>query len=406
MRDGGRVRIGIDFTAAAQQGGGIGRLTRNIIGALAKIDHQNEYRLFVAAGRRRDEEWKVGSLGAAFQTSNPLSLGQRTKGHPNFRLKTVPFSDHTLAVAWHRLQLPLFVELFTGRVDLFHSPDFALPPVWRARTLVTVHDLSFMRLPECFPDGLLRYLGSAVPRAVRRADHIIADSNNTRRDLMELLGTPGPKITVIHSGVEPRFRPLTSEADRETLAAVRCKYALPERFILSVGTIQPRKNLTRLVEAFFMLNAQCSTLNWELVIVGGKGWLYEGTFERVRALRLEDRVHFLGFVDDADLPALYNLAGTFAFPSLYEGFGLPPLEAMACGVPVVCSNVSSLPEVVGDAALTVDPLDVAGLAEAMRRAIEDETLRASLVTRGLARAATFTWPEAAQALLGVYSNIV
>lgn len=390
------MRIGIDFTAAAQQGGGIGRLTRNVIGALAQIDRENEYRLFVAAGRGRDEEWKVGNLGAAFQTSN----------YPNFRLKTLPLSDHALAVAWHRLRLPLFAELFTGRVDLFHSPDFTLPPVWRARTLVTVHDLSFLRLPECFPDGLRRYLETTVPRAVRRADHVIADSYNTRRDLMELLGTPGDKITVIHCGVEPRFRPMTGESDRDTLAAVRRKYDLPERFILSVGTIQPRKNFTRLVEATGMLNAQCSMLDWDLVIAGGRGWMYEGIFERVRALGLERRVHFVGFVDDADLAALYNLAGLFAFPSLYEGFGLPPLEAMACGVPVVCSDTSSLLEVVGDAALTVGPLDVAGLAEAMCRAIEDESLRASLVQRGLVRATGFTWSKAAQELLAVYQTIV
>lgn len=388
------LRIGIDFTAAAQQGGGIGRLTRNVIGALAEIDCENKYRLFVAAGRGRSEEWKVGGLGAVFQTC-----------HPNFQLKTVPFSDRALAVAWHRLRLPLFAELFTGGVDLFHSPDFTLPPVWRARTLVTVHDLSFLRVPDCFPDGLLRYLETAVPRAVRRADHVIADSHCTRRDLMELLDTPAAKITVIRCGVEPRFRPMTTETDHERLAAVHRKYDLPERFILSVGTVQPRKNLGRLIEAFLMFHARCPAHNWGLVIAGGKGWLYEGIFERVRALGLEGRVHFLGFVDDADLPALYNLATLFAFPSLYEGFGLPPLEAMACGVPVVCSDTSSLPEVVGDAALTVDPLDVAGLAEAMCRVMEDERLRRALVSRGLARVATFTWPKAAQELLAVYSSM-
>jgi len=390
------VRIGIDFTAAAQQGGGIGRLTRNIVGALAELDRENEYRLFVAAGRGREEEWKAGSLGPAFQAAD----------RPNFRLKTVPFSDHALAVAWHRLHLPLLVEFLTGRVDLFHSPDFTLPPVWRARTLVTVHDLSFLRLPDCFPDGLLRYLEAAVPCAVRRADHVIADSHNTRRDLIELLGTPADKVTVIHCGVEPRFRPMTGQADRQVLAAVRRKYGLPERFALSVGTIQPRKNYARLVQAYAALDARSSTLDWDLVIAGGRGWLYEGIFERVRASGLAERVHFPGFVDDADLPALYNLAGLFVFPSLYEGFGLPPLEAMACGVPVVCSNAPSLPEVVGDAALMADPLDVDGLAAAMQQAMQDDALRASLVAHGLARAATFTWPRAAQALLGLYSNIV
>ncbi len=389
------MRIGIDFTAAAQQGAGIGRLTRNIIGALTQIDRHNEYRLLVATGSSRKGEWQVGSLGPAFQTSR----------HPNFRLKTVPLSDHALAVAWHRLRLPLFIELFTGRVDVFHSPDFTLPPVLRARTLVTVHDLSFLRLPECFPGGLLRYLEAAVPRAVRRADHIIADSHSTRRDVIELLNVPGDKITTIHSGVEPRFRPLTGEADREALAAVRRKYALPERFILSVSTVQPRKNYARLIEAFGTLESQLAAHEWHLAIAGGKGWLYEQVFERAQALGLEGRVRFLGFVDDADLPALYNLAQVFVFPSLYEGFGLPPLEAMACGVPVVCSNASSLPEVVGDAALTVDPLDVPGLAEAMRRVAEDESLRASLVQKGLTRAAKFTWSKAAEELLRVYSNV-
>lgn len=389
------MRIGIDFTAAVQQGAGIGRLTRNVVGALADIDRENEYRLFVATGRGRAEEWKVGNLGAAFQSAN----------HPNFQLKTAPLSDHALAVAWHRLRLPLFVELFTGRIDLCHSPDFTLPPVWRARSLVTVHDLSFLRLPECFPDGLRRYLETAVPRAVRRADHVVADSHNTRRDLIDLLGAPGDKISVIHAGVESRFRPMTNAADGETLAAVRRKYALPEQFILSVGTLQPRKNLTRLVEAFARLNSQLATRDFDLVIVGGKGWLYEEIFKTVEALDLERRVHFCGFADDADLPALYNLADLFVFPSLYEGFGLPPLEAMACSTPVVCSEASSLPEVVGDAALMVDPWDVTGLAEAMRRAIEDETLRASLATRGLARAARFTWSRAAQELLSIYQEL-
>ena len=390
------MRIGIDFTAAAQQGGGIGRLTRNVIGALAQLDRHNEYRLFVAAGGRAEGEWQVGSLGQAFQTSH----------HPNFRLRTVPLSDHALAVAWHRLRLPLFVELFTGRVDLFHSPDFTLPPVLRARTLVTVHDLSFLRVPDCFPDGLLRYLETAVPRAVRRADHVIADSHATCLDLIELLGAPQGKVSVIHSGVEPRFHHMSDTASGETMATVRCKYDLPQRFVLSVGTIQPRKNLARLVEAFGRLIAQRPTLDWDLVIAGGKGWLYEEVFEQARVPGLEGRVRFIGFVDDADLPALYNLAGLFVFPSLYEGFGLPPLEAMACGVPVVCSKVSSLPEVVGDAALTIDPLDVTGLAEAMRRAIEDASLRSSLVQQGRARAAQFTWSKAAQELLKVYSDVI
>jgi len=376
------LRIGIDYTVAVKQRAGIGRITRELVRALAEIDHENEYLLVQARGTEEDK-------------SLP----------PNFSTLALPLSERMATLIWQRLNLPVPIDLLTGRLDLFHSPDFTLPPALRARTLVTVHDLSFLRVPDCFPDGLLRYLKAAVPRAVRRADHVIADSHNTRRDVMTLLGAPGSKVTVIHCGVEPRFRRMTDAADDRTLTTVRRKYDLPDQFILSVGTIQPRKNFARLVEAFGILDSQFAIRNLHLVIAGGKGWLYDGVLNKVKASGLESRVHLIGFVNDADLPALYNLSRLFAFPSLYEGFGLPPLEAMACGTPVVCSKASSLPEVVGDAALTVDPLDVTELAEAMRRAIEDESLRSSLVQRGLVRAAQFTWSKAAEELLKVYLHV-
>jgi len=370
------MRIGVDYTSAIQQGAGIGRLTRCIFHALAEIDHQNEYRLFAATGREH---------------SSTL---------PPFRLRTIPLSDRELNIVWHRLRLPLPVELITGAVDIFHSPDFTLPPVWRARTVLTVHDLSFLRVPECFTDALRRYLERAVPRSVRRADHVIADSESTKRDLVELLGTPAGNVTVIHSGVEPRFQPITDQAALET---VRQRYNLPERFILSVGTLQPRKNFTMLIEAFSRLKLGIG--NWKLVIAGGKGWLYEDIFARVEDLGLQGEVLFPGFVADEDLPALYNLAEVLALPSLYEGFGLPPLEAMACGTPVVTSNTSSLPEIVGDAGLMVEPADVDKLAEAMGRLLEDGDLHREMVQRGLARAREFTWERAARQLLAVYERV-
>jgi len=385
------MRIGVDYTSAVRQGAGIGRLTRCIFQALAEIDHENEYRLFAAMGRGQPSN---------FPTFQPSNLS-------NFRLKTIPLSDRELNVVWHRLRLPLPVELITGPVDVFHSPDFTLPPVWRARAVLTVHDLSFLRVPECFTGALRRYLERVVPRSVRRADHVIADSHSTKRDLVELLGTPAGKVTVIHSGVEPRFRPIT---DRAALGPVRQRYDLPERFIISVGTLQPRKNFATLVEAFARLKSE--TGNWKpgarslkLVIAGGRGWLYEEIFARVEALGLQGDVLFPGFVADEDLPALYNLAEAFVLPSLYEGFGLPPLEAMACGTPVVTSNVSSLPEVVGDAGLMVEPADVESLAAAIERVLEDGGLRREMVQRGLARAKEFTWERAARRLLGVYTRM-
>jgi len=378
------MRIGIDYTAAAHQGAGIGRYTRGLIRALTRLDGKNEYRLFVAGGG--------GPFGQARWPSN-------------VRLRTLPLSQRNLTRIWHRLRLPLPVEVFTGPLDLFYSPDFVLPPVWRARTLLTVHDLSFVCYPQTADPHLHRYLNVAVPRSVWSADHILADSRNTAHDLTELWGVSPGKISVLYSGVEPRFCPVIDAAE---LSRVRKQYDLPQRFILSVGTLQPRKNYERLIRAFGQSvdNLQPETDNSKLVVVGGKGWLYESIFDCVRELGLEKEVLFPGFVADDDLPALYTLADLFALPSLYEGFGLPVLEAMACGTPVVCSDASSLPEVAGDAALLVDPLNVEGWAEAMGRVLSDEGLRRELISRGLAQVRRFTWKRAAGELLELFSSLM
>jgi glycosyltransferase involved in cell wall biosynthesis len=399
------MRIGIDYTSAVCQGAGIGRYTRELVNALLACDPADEFRLFAAA-----------------------SAGRRGKGEPllvpaaiNAGLRLLPISDRRMATIWHRLRLPIPVELFTGQVDVFHSPDFTLPPVWRARTLLTIHDLSFVTHPETVHPLVLRYLNAAVPRSVRRADHVIAVSEHTRRDLVHWLGIGEEHVSVIYHGVNPAFRRV---ADGERLAAVRARYGLPERFILHVGTLQPRKNLPRLIEAYAALIGAGDGLGWPpprpsparqgrvgagatgelpvLVLAGGKGWLEDEIYASVKHLGLEGYVRFLGFVDDADLPALYSLAELFVFPTLYEGFGLPVLEAMACGTPVVCSDASSLPEVTGEAALLVAPTDVSGLTAAMRRALTDADLRARLFAAGLARARQFTWEDAARRTVALY----
>jgi glycosyltransferase involved in cell wall biosynthesis len=292
---------------------------------------------------------------------------------------------------------PIPVEAITGPLDVFYSPDFVLPPTRRStHTLLTVHDLSFLRYPDAFVPSLRRYLERTVPRSVARADRVLADSEATRADLIAYYGALSEKVEVLHSGVDPRFRPEQEPDEREQL---RARYSVGDRpYVLSVGTLQPRKNYVRLIQAFATLppaNLLC--------IAGGRGWLCEDIF--AEAERHGDRVRILGFVDDADLPALYRNAALFALPSLYEGFGLPMLEAMACGTPVVCSNVSSLPEVAGDAALTVDPFDIDGLAEAMARTLEDADLQQRMIAKGLAQAARFTWTESARQLLGVFSAL-
>jgi glycosyltransferase involved in cell wall biosynthesis len=369
------LRITIDYTPALRQSAGIGRYTRGLVAALAALDQKNEYTLFCAGQSPEGISWPA-----------------------NFSVRTSSVPARWLTAGWHRFGIPLPVERLAGACDLFHSPDFTLPPLRDARGVVTVHDLSFLRLPECADPGLRAYLSRAVPRGVERAVRVLADSENTRKDLIELLNVAPDKISVVPAGVETRFRPVR---DTVKLTDVRARYTLPQWFILAVGTIEPRKNLSRLISAYGQLRRQTG-LPHALVIAGQKGWLYQGIFAQVVKEGLTDHVHFIGFVADEDLPALYTLADLLAFPSLYEGFGLPPLEAMACGTPVVSSNSSSLPEAVGAAALTVNAEDVEGLTETIARVLCDANLRIRLADLGRAQAARFTWSEAARRLLEAY----
>jgi glycosyltransferase involved in cell wall biosynthesis len=319
--------------------------------------------------------------------------------NPNWHEVRTRLNQRWWTRIWHRLQLPLNVEWLIGKVDLFHGPDFVLPPLSaNTRAIVTVHDLSFLRLPHCFEPALLDYLNAAVPRSTARADWVLADSESTRRDAIELLGVPEQQTSVLYPGVEPRFHPIDDVTARNH---IQIKYGLPECFVLSVGTVQPRKNYVRLVEAFSRLDLE----DVHLVIAGGKGWLYQELFERINALGLQERVHLTGYVDDDDLPTLYSLARVVAQPSLYEGFGIPIVEAMACGVPVVSADNSSLPEAAGGAGLLIDALDSEALADALDRALTDSELRRTMVARGLAQARRFTWEKAAQTLHTTYQQI-
>jgi len=379
------MRIGIDYTAAARQRAGIGRYTRELIAALLALVGQDailphQYTLFAAVGGLPRAHWQreIDRL--------------RAIRHSQLAIRTLPLSDDWLARLWHRLRLPVPVETITGPLDIFYSPDFVLPPTRRGtRALLTVHDLSFLHYPEHFVPKLVQYLTQVVTRSVARADRVLADSEATRADLIAHLGTAPEKVTVLYSGVDARFCPQSEPGEAER---IRARYSIGNRpYVLGVGTVQPRKNYVRLIQAFAQLTNQSTD---QLLIAGGKGWLYEDIL--AEAEKHPNSVRVLGFVDDGDLPALYRNASLFAFPSLYEGFGLPVLEAMACGAPVVCSDVSSLPEVAGDAALLVDPLDAKELTAAMARALADADLRQEMVSQGLAQAARFTWEKAARQL--------
>jgi glycosyltransferase involved in cell wall biosynthesis len=370
--------LGIDYTPAYEQGGGIGRYVRELVAVLAALDQATPYRLFV--------------MGAGQKPLPPLP-------GPNFRWAPARLSPKWFARLWQRARLPLPVEAWIGPVALFHATDFVLPPTRPAtRTVLTVHDLSFVRVPGAASPKLKRYLDQVVPRSVRRADHVLADSQATKDDLIALYGAAPEKISVLLSGVNPRFKPVQDET-------LRARYQLGDApFVLAVGTVQPRKNYERLIQAFASLPPDLSGVH--LVIAGGQGWLQGPIYASVETLGLQDRVHFIGFAADEDLPALYSAARCLAFPSLYEGFGLPILEAMACGTPVLTANVSSLIEVAGEAALLVDPLSVEQITAGLSRLLTDDSLRAELVARGFAQAKLFTWERAANQLLALYRRLL
>ncbi len=284
------------------------------------------------------------------------------------------------------------------RLHLLHALAYVTPVIAPCPTVVTVHDLSFVRYPEAFRPLNRLYLRVMTRRSVFRARRIITDSRSTQNDLVTLWGVSADRISVVPIGVEGDYRP----APAAEVEAFRRHRGLPDRFVLYLGTLEPRKNVTAAIAAFARwVQATGDRKTW-LVVAGAKGWYYQTVFARVQALGLADRVLFPGYVPAAELPAWYRAAEVFVYPSLYEGFGLPPLEAMACGTPVITSNTSSLPEVVGDAALLVDPYDVEAIAEALARLLEDEELRQRLREAGLARARQFSWERTARETLAAY----
>ena len=374
------MRVAIDYTAGIDQGAGIGRYTRSLTSALARMDSTDQFILFSSEAPRPDRGFPEAA---------------------NLRPRVFHVGSRAMTILWQRLRIPLPAEVLTGPVDVFHGPDYTVPPVIKARRVVTVHDLSFLVYPECAVPSLAQYLTRVTRRAVAAADRVVADSQRTADDLVERMGVSREKIRVVYLGVDPAYQP-TREPAR--LAALDARYELQHPLVLAVGTLEPRKNYERLIEAFAQASRAPDGPRM-LVIAGRKGWLYEGVLAAVEKQGVEGLVRFLDYVPEADLPTLYHSAEVLAMPSLYEGFGIPVLEAMASGTPVVCSDGGSLPEVAGDATLIVAPEDVAGLSEALRRAVSDPALRESLVARGLARARQFSWEAAARAHVAIYHEV-
>jgi glycosyltransferase involved in cell wall biosynthesis len=376
-------RIGIDVTSALTQGGGIGRYTRELMQALVLLNTTDKFHFFSA---------RIPGQAASQSLSTP----------DNVSYKEAPLGERWLYRLWYRARLPVPVQWFTGSLDLYHSPDFVLPHVGGTiPTLLTVHDLSFLHYPETFPTALLNYLNRVVPWSVARTTHILADSKSTKEDLVSLWQVPEEKVTVLYSGVNEQFRPIE---DDKVITTARQKYGLDERpYVAAVGTVQPRKNYQMLIRAF---RPVAMNLPHNIAFIGGKGWLDEEMKEEVERQGLAQRIKFTGFVDDEDLPALYCGASLLAFPSLYEGFGLPVLEAMACGLPCLISDASSLPEVGGKAAIQLAPTDEKKWTEAMMGLLTNQVKLVQMREAGIKQASSFSWKKAALELMQIYEYLL
>jgi glycosyltransferase involved in cell wall biosynthesis len=307
-----------------------------------------------------------------------------------------PTGSAPARIAWEQLVQPWTLQRLA--VDLVHAPAFVGPLLAPCPAVITIHDLSFYLFPSLFRPANRLYLATMTRASVRRARRLIAVSAHTAAETVRLLGVPESKIDVVYHGIEDRYHPLPAKE----VAAFRKRAGLPEQFVLFVGTLEPRKNLVRLVEAFARARRGAPGAGVALVLAGGKGWLYDEVFARAEALGLREAVLFPGYLAQETLPLWYNAATVVAYPSLYEGFGLPVLEAQACGTPVLTATTTSLPEAAGDAALMVNPRNVEEMAEGLSRLLADRPLRDELRERGLAHAGQFTWRRTAQDTVRTY----
>ncbi|MCS6950351.1 MAG: glycosyltransferase family 4 protein [bacterium] len=318
----------------------------------------------------------------------PLPAQQGVRWVPASR----PLRSAIRRVLWEQTILPRLLR--RGRVDVLFSPAFVLPRWWKGVGVVTVHDLNFEVSPQTIHPFRRAYLRRMTRWSVQRAKRVIAISGATASDILRLYGMPSEKVVVIPYGLDAMFNPHHARALEP---AVRQRYALPARFLLFVGTLEPRKNLPRLLEAFALAQQQAELP--PLVLAGAPGWQHQKIRALAQRLNIEERVVFAGYIPREHLPGVYAAATALLYPSLYEGFGLPPLEAMGCGTPVLASNTSALPEVVGDGGLLVNPLHVSEIAEGILRLALEEELRQQLAERGIARARRFRWDEAARRTL-------
>lgn len=373
------MRVGINAQlcspASSYRNAGVSQYVRQLLTAIGDLESAPDMHLFLP---RNNQD----AFPACFRVHRPA----------------LDTDSRSMRIAWEQAALPIITRRL--KLDVLHCPMHVLPAICPTKSVVTVLDLTFMRYPETFPSAQRRYLEFFTRRGVRKADAVIAISECTRGDVIESFGVPESKVATTLLGVDECFQPVSEEA----VERIRRRYGLGDINLLYVGTLEPRKNIPTLLTAFDAARkAVPGDVN--LILAGGKGWFYDQVFRQIEELGIEERVRLTGYVPREDLPALYCAATAFVYPSLYEGFGLPPLEAMACGTPVITSNTSSLPEVVGDAGIMVDPHDTESLAESIVKVLNNAEIRDSMREKGLARAGKFSWKETARRTLNVYQNV-
>lgn len=373
----GSMRIGIDAHAIGAQQGGNETYIRNLITALAELDQENQYTLYFSVSQAA-EAWR--------------------NRYPNFQVRLLPPPTPLV-----RVPVALAFELRRRPVDVLHV-QYTAPPFCPVPVVTTIHDLAFEHLPETFTRRGKTQLRLTVRRTARNAAHILTVSEFSRQDIIRTYHLSPEKITVTHNGCEAQFTSQrASDSEAET---IKQKFGITRDYLLAVGSLQPRKNLVRLLRAYAMLRNQQPEFRLQLVIVGRQLWLYQEVLHEIKQQGFASDVIVTGYASNEDLPTLYRSAVALVYPSLFEGFGLPPLEAMACGTPVITSNSSSLPEVVGSAALLVNPYEEDELAQAMWKVANDATLRSQLREAGIQQAKQFTWMAAANKTLAVYQAII
>jgi len=407
------MKVAVDISVLYIASAGVFYYRYNLVKAMLALPSSHELVLLDYSpieGWARNEPEEVKTLLSAYTDIRRVAgLGHRKLARVGFIQKhgLLPLAnriDRALNRTWCKLcdfDRNRRLRKTLGDVDVLHSSEVLSCALPYAKNVTTIYDLTTVLFPDFHTDSVRELQKRKFRFAQTQADAVIAISESTKQDAVDYLGLDPARVYVVYGGVDSSYHPLPPAVMDETLRSVGL---VSQEYILNVGTIEPRKNLVRLMQAYHRVRQVFRSLP-KLVLVGMKGWLYEDVLTQVRTLDLEDDVIFLGRVEPGLLPALYNGARLFVYPSIYEGFGLPVLEAMACGTPVITSNVSSLPEVAGDAAILVDPYDVTQIADAIERMLTDEEHREMLSRRGLVRSTQFTWETAARKTLEVYEDI-